>query len=126
METSHEHALESLAAELDQWRTSQDRRRRIPEPLWMKAADLANQIGVTRVSTTLRLSFDGLKRRMSIPQSIPIRDGDEGPAFLEWLVAPQASACLIKIESPSGARMQVELGNISPPGVVEILRGFAR
>lgn len=126
METSHEYTLESLAAELDEWRTSQDRRRRIPESLWMKAAELAKQIGVTRVSTTLRLSFDGLKRRMSVPQSLPIGDGDECPAFLEWLVAPQASACLIKIESPSGARMQVELANISPPALVEILQGFAR
>jgi hypothetical protein len=115
--------LEALAAELEEWRSAQDRRRRIPEPFWSRAAELASELGVTKVSTTLRLSFEGLKRRAL---SAPGPTVAEAPAFLEWLIAPQAASCLFKVESASGARMQVEVANLPPSGLAEVLRGFAR
>lgn len=123
MEMSYELGLERLAAELDEWRSGQGRRRRIPEPFWSRAAELANELGVTKVSNTLRLSFDGLKRRMLAP---PVDTAAEGPAFLEWLIAPQATHCLFKVESSDGGRMQAEVANLSPSGLAEVLRGFAR
>jgi hypothetical protein len=125
MDKSYELGLETLAAELDQWRAAQDRRRRIPEPFWSRAAELANELGVTKVSTTLRLSFEGLKRRALSPPA-PAPTVAEGPAFLEWLIAPQPASCLFKVESASGARMQVEVASLPPAGLAEVLRGFAR
>ena len=115
MEKSYELGLEALAAELDEWRSVQDRRRRIPEPFWSRAAELADELGVTRVSTTLRLSFEGLKRRALSPAAPTVA---EGPAFLEWLIAPQTASCLFKVESASGARMQVEVASLPPSGLV--------
>lgn len=122
MEKSYEFGLETLAAELDEWRSGQDRRRRIPEPFWSRAAELANELGVTKVSTTLRLSFEGLKRRMLAPSVTAA----EEPAFLEWLIAPQAAHCLFKVESSDGGRMQVEVAGLPAAGLAEVLRGFAR
>lgn len=123
MEMSYELGLERLAAELDEWRSGQDRRRRIPEPFWSKACELANELGVSKVSTTLRISYDGLKRRMSV---CPGANVAEGPTFLEWVIAPQATHCLFKVESPDGGRMQVEVSSLAPSGLVEVLRGFVR
>lgn len=123
MEKSYELGLKTLAAELDEWRSSQDRRRRIPEPFWSRAAELSNELGVTKVSTTLRLSFEGLKRRALAP---PVAPSAEGPAFLEWLIGPQTAHCLFKVENSDGGRMQVEAANLSPSGLAEVLRGFAR
>jgi hypothetical protein len=56
----------------------------------------------------------------------PVATAAEGPAFLEWLIAPQAAHCLFKVESSDGGRMQVEVGNLPPSGLAEVLRGFAR
>lgn len=123
MQKSYEHKLAVLATELDEWRAAQSRRRRIPEPFWVRAAELAGELGVSKVSTALRISFEGLKRR--IP-SLPSK-ATEGPTFLELLMGPQppqASSCLIKVETASGARMQVEMANLSPSGLAEVLRGF--
>lgn len=122
MEKSYELGLEALAAELDEWRSAQDRRRRIPESFWSRATELAAELGLTKVSTKLRLSFEGLKRRaLSPPATVA-----EGPAFLEWLMAPQTTSCLFKVESTSGARMQVEVASLPPAGLAEVLLGFAR
>lgn len=123
MEMSYELGLQRLATELDEWRSGQERRRRIPEPFWSRAAELANELGVTKVSTTLRLSFEGLKRRMLAP---PMAAAAEGPAFLEWLIAPQAAHCLFKVENSDGGRMQVEVASLPPSGLAEVLRSFAR
>ena len=82
-----------------------------------------NELGITKVSTTLRLSFEGLKRR-TLPSRVTT--AAEEPAFLEWLIAPQAAHCLFKVESASGAKMQVEVANLAPSGLAEVLRGFAR
>lgn len=123
MAKAYELELETLATELDEWRSSQNRRRRIPEPFWSRAAELVNELGITKVSTTLRLSFEGLKRRTL---TSPVTTAAEEPAFLEWLIAPQVASCLFKVESDSGARMQVEVANLTPSGLAEVLRGFAR
>ena len=82
-----------------------------------------SELGITKVSTTLRLSFEGLKRRTL---TSPVADDAARPAFLEWLIAPQSAPCLFKVESDSGARMQVEVANLTPSGLAEVLRGFAR
>ena len=123
MEKSYELGLETLAAELDEWRSAQNGRRRIPEHFWSRAAELANDFGTTRVSTPLRLSSEGLRGKP--PTSGVTADAAE-PAFLEWLIGPQTAHCLFKVESDSGARMQVEAANLSPSGLAEVLRGFAR
>lgn len=123
MEKSYELALETLAAELDEWRSAQNGRRRIPEPFWSRAAELVNHLSITKVSTTQRLSFEGLKRRTL---TSPVATAAEEPVFLEWLIAPQVASCLFKVESASGAKMQVEVTNLAPSGLAEVLRGFAR
>ena len=49
---------------IDAWRTSNGRRRMIPEKFWLEAADLAGVHGVNRVSDAMRLSHDRLKIRL--------------------------------------------------------------
>ena len=55
--------LYSLARDLERWRTSAQRGRRIPEGLWEAAAKLARTYGVSRISAALKLSYADLQRR---------------------------------------------------------------
>jgi len=64
MQESNEIQLKKLAQELREWRAAQTGRRRIPEPVWAQATELAAELGVSKVSTALQLSFRGLKSRM--------------------------------------------------------------
>lgn len=105
MAKAYELELETLATELDEWRSSQNRRRRIPEPFWSKAAELVNELGITKVSTTLRLSFEGLKRRTL---TSPVTTAAEEPAFLEWLIAPQVATCGHQTRSTICSKIRAE------------------
>jgi hypothetical protein len=56
--------LESLQARLTQWREEHGGRgRRIPEPLWIEAAEVAREEGVETTARHLRLNRDKLKER---------------------------------------------------------------
>jgi len=48
-------AMQEVAQQFEEWRSSHSGRRPIPEALWSRAADLARQYGVFRTSKVLRL-----------------------------------------------------------------------
>ncbi len=115
--------LDKLKRELEAWRSSKDKGRRIPEELWQRAAALAPSLGVTRVHAELRLDFKSLKRRMGCGES----PGKPKTTFVK-LPLPSTSEigeCVLKIESLSGARMQAEISGLQPGGLSQILREFA-
>src|SRR5271169_4034675 len=51
-----------LQRQLDQFRSTQPRRTKLPEPLWEAAVELARQHGVYSVAQPLRLDYMGLKK----------------------------------------------------------------
>jgi hypothetical protein len=58
-----------LQRQLDQFRSSQQRRTKLPESLWRAAVKLARQHGVYSVAHPLRLDYMGLKKRLGEPSS---------------------------------------------------------
>jgi hypothetical protein len=56
--------VEALAQRLETYRSSPERRRRLPEILWTEAARLARRHGVCRVQRALRLHYYDLKQRV--------------------------------------------------------------
>ncbi len=53
-----------LQRQLDQFRSAQPHRAKIPEGLWQAAVELARQHGLYAVAHPLRLDYEGLKRRL--------------------------------------------------------------
>ena len=77
-----------LQRQLDQFRSTQPRRTKLPESLWQAAVELARQHGIYPVAHPLRLDYMGLKKRLG---GVPIlRRKATKPAFVE-LIAPHAT-----------------------------------
>src|SRR2546427_3810519 len=75
-----------LQRQLDQFRSTQPRRTKLPEPLWQAAVELARQHGVYSVAHPLRLDYMRLKKRLG-GVSILRREATK-PAFVK-LITPQ-------------------------------------
>ena len=78
-------AIVQLQRQLDQFRSTQQQRTKLPESLWQAAVDLARQHGVYAVAHPLRLDYTRLKKRLGgLPSS---RRRVSKTAFVE-LIAP--------------------------------------
>jgi hypothetical protein len=96
-------AILQLQRQLDQFRSTQPRRTKLPESLWQAAVELARQYGVYPVAHPLRLDYMGLKKRLGVPI---IRRKATKPEFVE-LIAPQQEY-VVEFESPRGNKMRVQ------------------
>ena len=65
-----------LQRQLDQFRSTQPRRTKLPESLWQAAVELARQHGVYPVAHPLRLDYMGLKKRLG-RSSEPSAEGNQ-------------------------------------------------
>ncbi len=111
-------AILQMQRQLEQFRSTQPRRTKLPESLWQAAVELARQYGVYPVAHPLRLDYTGLKKRLG---GIPIvRRKATKPAFVE-LIAPQEE-CVIEFESPSGNKMRVQWKASTPHDWARLLR----
>jgi len=78
-----------LQRQLDQFRSTQPRRTKLPEPLRQTAVELARQHGIYPVAHPLRLDYMQLKKRLG---GVPSRRRKiSQPAFVE-LIKPQPAA----------------------------------
>lgn len=108
-----------LQRQLDQFRSTQQRRTKLPESLW-----LARQHGVYSVAHPLRLDYMGLKKRLGAPSSH--RRKAPRPAFVE-LITPHPARldeCVIEFESSSGGKMRIQWKASAPPDWASLLRAW--
>jgi hypothetical protein len=113
-----------LQRQLDQFRSTQQRRTKLPESLWQAAVDLARQHGVHSVAQPLRLDYMGLKKRLGEPSSH--RRKTPKPAFVELITPPPATLeeCIIEFESSGGAKMRIQWKASAPPDWTGLLRAW--
>ena len=101
-------AIVQLQRQLDQFRSAQPQRTKLPEPLWQAAVELARQHGIYAVAHPSRLDYMGLKRRLG---GVPtLRRKVSKPTFVE-LTAPQLvplAEYAIDFEWPSGRKMRIQ------------------
>jgi hypothetical protein len=113
-----------LQRQLDQFRSTQPRRTKLPESLWQSAVELARQHGVYSVAHPLRLDYMGLKKRLG---GVPLlRPKATKSAFVE-LIAPHATPleeCVIEFESSSGSKMRIQWKASAPRDWVSLLRAW--
>ena len=80
--------IAQLQRQLEQFRSTQPPRTKLPDSLWQAAVDLARQHGVYRVAHPLKLDYMGLKKRLDGVRSPARKAASQAAAFVE-LVAPQ-------------------------------------
>ena len=117
--------IAQLQRQLEQFRSAQPGRTKLPESLWHGAVELARQYGVYPVAHPLRLDYTRLKKQLGGPptrrQRRPTR-----PAFVE-LIAPGRTTpeeCVIEFESPGGSKMRIQWKSTASPDWTNLLRAW--
>ena len=82
-------AISQLQRQLEQFRSTQPGRTKLPESLWQAAVELARQHGIYAVAHPLRLDYTRLKQRLGGISNRPQKANK--PAFIELLGEVSAS-----------------------------------
>ncbi len=120
--------LAQAARHFAQWRRTHAYGSRIPKALWDSAVELAVAHGLSRTSTTLKLGYYDLKKRLAERASagaLP-QNGAALPAFVELTPAPFGNACecTIELETRDGSRMRIEVKGAGAPDLAAVTRSF--
>jgi hypothetical protein len=121
--------IAQLQRQLDQFRSTQSHRAKIPEPLWQAAVELARVHGLHPVAHPLRLDYMGLKKRVNVDLSPVRRPSPQRKAtkmsFVELTPAPaKFEECVIEFESAAGSKMRIQWRPTSPPDWTSLLRAW--
>jgi hypothetical protein len=113
-----------LQRQLEQFRSAQPGRTKLPESLWQAAVELARQHGVYPVAHPLRLDYTRLKERLGGSQAL--RRKSTKPAFVELGAPPrvQLEECMIEFESSGGSKMRIQWKASTPPDWTALLRAW--
>jgi len=122
--------IEALKNRLNAYRKQRQRPRCLPENLWMQAAGLARQYGVSRVQRALRLNYyDLLQRVEALPaltvEAAPAVPKNTLPAFVELKVPPASlanAATILEVEDRTGRKLTVRLAGDNGVELVELAR----
>ena len=128
--------LEQLKQRFGRWREGRTGSERIPQELWSAAVAMAKQHRVYRVSRTLRLDYNGLKKLVGpvVAAKRPARRTARRAAtvdtqFVELFAAPPAKACAacectVELHNVRGAKMRVELNGAGLAGLERLCSSF--
>jgi hypothetical protein len=113
-----------LQRQLEQFRSAQPGRTKLPESLWQAAVELARQHGVYPVAHPLRLDYTRLKKRLD--GSPTFRRKATKPAFVELVPASRAQLeeCVIEFEVSGGSKMRIQWKATAPPDWTALLRAW--
>lgn len=113
-----------LQRQLEQFRSAQAGRTKLPESLRQAAVELARQHGVYPVAHPLRLDYTRLKKRLG--GSSTFRRKATKPAFVELIAPPRAQfeECVIEFESSGGSKMRIQWKATAPPDWTTLLQAW--
>jgi hypothetical protein len=112
--------IAQLQRELEQIRSTQPPRSKLPESLWGAAVELARQHGIYRVAHALRLDYKGLKKRLNSVASG--RQSASKTAFVELVTPPPTMPeYIIEFESVSGGKIRIQRKAAAPPDWASLL-----
>ena len=101
--------LNKVKSAFETWRANKDKGSRIPQSLWKEAIALYPEFSVSKISTTLSLSYTDLKKRAENKVgTYPSKPTD--PAFMELNFSspsPSISECVVEMEDGSGSKMKM-------------------
>jgi len=119
-------AITQLQCQLEQFRSTQSARTKLPESLWQAAVELARQHGIYAVAHPLRLDYTRLKQRLGGTPSRSRKPKLNQPAFVELMGSGAAtpSEWVIEFESAGGGKMRVQWKAAVPPDWASLLRAW--
>ena len=116
--------LFELSQRLEEWRSENPPRTRLPEPMWEAAVEMAQRHGLHRTTKALRMDYTRLKKRLPAGSEAPRQ-----PAFLELLASPATGPveCVVELES-AGDKMRVSMKGaaLDWAGWLQAWRGASR
>ena len=116
-------AIIQLQTQLDQWRSTQKVRTKLPESFWEAAVNLAKEYGLFRTAGPLRLDYMRLKKRLE--GSTGARRKHPPEAFVELVAHPaDLQECVIEFESAGRAKMRIQWKSVAPPDWAGLLRAW--
>ncbi len=117
--------IAQLQRQLDQFRSTQPRRTKLPEFLWQAAVELAREHGVYSVAHPLRLDYMRLKKRLGGPPTLRQKKATK-VAFVELIPSGRAQLeeCVIELESSGGNKMRIQWKTTAPPDWTNLLRAW--
>jgi hypothetical protein len=114
-----------LQRQLDQFRSAQLHRAKIPESLWQAAEELAREHGLYAVAHPLRLDYVRLKRRVEGVAKPKEKKKVASPGFVELIATQPATAeCVIEFESKGGGKMRIQWKGSGAPDWSSLLRAW--
>ena len=115
--------MEEARKRLEEWRSKQVHRSRIPETEWAAAVELARRHGVNQTSRILRLDYAKLKKLLETGGGAV--HNHSAMEFME-LIAPQTASlaeCSIEVENPRG-KLKIELKGTTIADVAALSRAL--
>lgn len=103
--------LNKVKSAFEDWRTTKEKGKRIPEHLWEEAAALYPEFSISKISTTLSLSYINLKQR--IEKKIGENSSNKSEPFpgfveLDFSANSQSIAeCVVEMEDGNGSKMRM-------------------
>ncbi len=121
--------VDALSERIEEWRRNRSKLGRMPEDLWLEAAAMARDHGVTRVSRALRIDFASLKKRTGSSPSCSSPGPRVESGFVELEVSSSSPetdhpAAVVSLSRRDGSRLVVELWHSHPLDVVGLARAF--
>ena len=103
--------IEDVRQRFEQWRESRKQRAPIPERLWESAASLCAAHSIYKISRSLRLDYNALKRRVcySHPESLPESVASSAFVELDLKASAPEVECLVEREDKDGLKMKMHI-----------------
>ena len=95
----------------EKWRKKHKGYHCLPDSLWSAAVKLAQVYGVNRTARTLRLDYNGLKKRMESTISDTPSEAASCPGFIELLPSELTAAaeCVLECRRADGTTIRIHL-----------------
>jgi len=119
-------AVEEVRQRFERWRESRKQRRPIPERLWEEAVSLCVDHSLYQVSRSLRLDYNGLKKRVgnSPPERPPEPPVASTVVELDWQAALPETEYLLEKEGPFGVKLKLQIKGRLGLDPLEFLKVF--
>jgi hypothetical protein len=124
-------SLNQLRAAVERWRTTREKRGRMPGELWTAAVELAAEHGVAAVARVARLDYGSLKKRLGESAAAVAVAAQKPPHFVE-LEAQQfaqslsAAGPVVEFCEPDGRRLVIRFSSHEPLNLSALLGSWRR
>lgn len=120
--------LNKVKSAFEAWRTTKEKGSCIPEYLWEEAVALYPEFSISKISTTLSLSYINLKQR--VKKKIGERSSNKSEPFQGFVElgfsspSPSISECVVEMEDGSGSKMRMCFRGSTDFDLLELGKSF--